>query len=187
MDEPEHLTTNPRRPVPNADSMAGRGHSRRRRRRDATIIAAWIGAVAAVVSASITIIPHLLSSDESHRAGSFEMTAPPLPTPTCEGCKSGKTYQEQAAHGGARTYRDPRALLGEGERVPSLQKIDVLCKLYSPVPGSPSVGKYWYLVVSPPWNGRYYTVANSYLNGDSPDPHEGTHDTVVDLRVPDCW
>ncbi|MGH3870369.1 MAG: hypothetical protein ACRDSR_02460 [Pseudonocardiaceae bacterium] len=70
--------------------------------------------------------------------------------------------------------------------MPSLQKVDVLCKLHAPVPGSPNVGKYWYLVVSPPWSGRYYTVANSYLNGDSPDLDQGTHDTAVDLKVPDC-
>lgn len=183
MDEPEQRAISPRDPVPNADSTASRD---RRRRRDATIIAAWIGAVAAVVSAFIAMVPNLLSSDESHRGGPPEVTALPLPTPTCEGCKSGKTYQEQARGEGARTFRDPRTLLGEGERVPSLQKIDVLCKLDSPVPSSPSVGRYWYLVVSTPWNEGYYTVANSYLNGDSPDPHQGTHNAVVDLRVPDC-
>lgn len=185
VDEPEQLTTSPRPHILNAGSTTGRDHRRRGQRRDATIIAAWIGAVAVVVSAVIALIPHL-SSNESHRPGPPEVTMPPLPTPTCAGCKSGKTYQEQAGADGARTYRDPRALLGEGARVPPLQKVDVQCKLYSPVPGSPSVGKYWYLVVSPPWNGRYYTVANSYLNGDSPDPKQGTHDTEVDLRVPDC-
>lgn len=169
MEEPEQLVTGDRR-----------------RRRDATVVAAWIGAAAVVVSAVIAIIPHVLAGDESQLAGPSEVATPPLPTPTCAGCKAGTTYQEQVGHDDARTFQDPRALLGEGERVPALQTVDVLCKLYSPVPGSPSVGKYWYLVVSPPWNGRYFTVANSYLNGDSPDPHQGTHGAVVDLRVPDC-
>lgn len=128
VDEPEQLTTSPRYPVLNAGSTTGRDHRRRFQRRDATIVAAWIGAVAVVVSAVIALIPHLLSSNESHRPEPSEVTMPPLPTPTCEGCKSGKTYQEQAGMDGARTYRDSRALLGEGARVPPLQKVDVQCK-----------------------------------------------------------
>lgn len=42
---------------------------------------------------------------------------------------------------------------------------------------------WWYLIASSPWNRQYYTVANSYLNGD---PLEGPHITTVDNGVPEC-
>lgn len=190
MDKPHDADDQSSSPDPARGSDGDRQRRRRRRAVDAAIVAAVIGAVGAVLAA---IIPNLLSGDEAKptepppvsEAPTHAM--PPLPTPTCEGCKSGKTYQEQVGNGrGARTYRDPRVLMGEGQPVPPLRKVDVLCKLYAPVPDSPSVGKYWYLIISSPWSGRYYSTANSYLNGDSPDPTQGTHETVVDLRVPDC-
>jgi hypothetical protein len=190
MGEPDQADGQPAANEDGRDSASDRDRRRRRRRRDATIVTAWIGAGAVVAAAVVAIIPSLLPGDASNRTGPMpEGTATAtllLPTPTCDSCKSGKTYPEEAGNGGARTFRDPRAMLGEGDRVRSFQKIDVLCKLESPIPGSPSVGRYWYLVVSAPWGGRYFTIANSYLNGDSPDPSQGTHETAVDVRVPDC-
>jgi hypothetical protein len=80
------------------------------------------------------------------------------------------------------TFRDPSAFTGEGPRI-QRGRVEVVCRFYVPN-GPPSTQPgWWYLVASSPWNRQYYTVANSYLNGDPP---EGPYRTSVDSRVPVC-
>lgn len=95
------------------------------------------------------------------------------------------TYVEQLPeHGGQRpTFRDPRMLKGQGPSIQPGQQVEVVCRFHVPN-GSPSTQPgWWYLIASSPWNQEYYTVANSYLNGDAP---EGPHITEVDSSVPIC-
>lgn len=163
-----------------------RGTARDRSRRGTKVVLVLIPATVAIAAAVLFVVirreptsepaynpPTALSSESRGSA--------PLPTPDCIGCKSGRTYAEQVGNGSPNTYRDPRSFVGEGKNLRPLQRVDVLCKLYAP--SAPSVGDYWYLVVNPPWNGRYYSPSNSFLNGDYPN---GNGSTAVDLHVPDC-
>ncbi|MGH3624257.1 MAG: hypothetical protein ACRDQ5_21130 [Sciscionella sp.] len=150
------------------------------------IALAVIPAVAAVLAAVLAAIISRNPGTESANGPPTALSSAargiaPLPTPDCAGCKSGTTYPEQAGNVTPKTFRDPRSFVGIGKELHPLQRVDVLCKLYAP--SAPSVGDYWYLVVSPPWNGRYYSPSNSFRGGDDPN---GNGSTAVDLRVPDC-
>jgi hypothetical protein len=81
---------------------------------------------------------------------------------------------------GARTFRDPHALSGEGVRVDNETTVQVSCKITSNILPS---GRYWYRIASAPWNNQYYSPAISYLNGDPPG---GPYSRVLDPAVPDC-
>ncbi len=94
------------------------------------------------------------------------------------------SYSEQVNSSSPRpTFRDPRAFTGQGPSVQPGRRVEVVCRLFDPnAPASVQPG-WWYRIASAPWNGQYYTVANSYLNGDPP---EGPHLTEVDSGVPVC-
>lgn len=81
------------------------------------------------------------------------------------------------------TFWDASTLTGRGPAVQPGQQVEVLCRVH--VPNSPASTQpgWWYLINSSPWSAQYYTVANSYLNGDAP---EGPYLTEVDTRVPVC-
>ena len=96
-----------------------------------------------------------------------------------------RTYtQTVSTPPGARTYTNPYNLLGEGPRIEQGRAVQVSCTLTFDSPKSPSVGRYWYQIATPPWNNQYYSPANAFLNGDPPDGSSPT--TVVDETVPDC-
>lgn len=149
------------------------------------LIAAVIGLIGAMIGPVGSVITDFLRSDGSPKAKQpvpvLPLDSPPgmRPAPTCEGCASGTTYSEQASPtgSGARTFANPYTYGGASDRVAPGQYVDVVCKLYAF--SSPSVDPgYWYLLASPPWNGRYYSPANSYINGG--------HGRDTDFRVPDC-
>jgi hypothetical protein len=63
--------------------------------------------------------------------------------------------------------------------------IQVTCKVLPPSTiASAYPDEYWYLIASPPWNNQYYTVANTFWNGDVPGNPPYTHNE--DPNVPDC-
>lgn len=82
---------------------------------------------------------------------------------------------------GARTYKDPSGLVGEGPRINNRMSVRVSCKIVAP--GENSIGTYWYRIVDQPWNDLYYAPTNSFLNDD---PISGSHDKAVDEAVPYC-
>lgn len=151
------------------------------------LIVALIGATATVVAA---VTAALISSSP----GSTPYTPPPvvatpqpleMPLPDCPTCfVGGKTFTQQAGMGNPKpTYRDPLAFRGRGASVQPGQRVEVVCR-FNDRNAPPSVQPgWWYLIASPPWNRQYYTVANSYLNGDPP---EGPYLTNVDNGVPVC-
>lgn len=144
------------------------------------LLVALIGAAATVVAAMISNEPKGTASGPT-QAGEL----PRMPTPTCPTCfTGGKTFTEQSIGGTPKpTFRDPRAFLGLGPAVPAGQRVEVVCRFHvADSPPSTQPG-WWYLIASPPWNRQYYTVANSYLNGDTPG---GAQLTVVDNGVPVC-
>jgi len=105
-------------------------------------------------------------------AGTTTTNPPPPP---------GSTHAETVnSVAGARTFRNPHALSGEGRRVDNETTVRVSCKITSSVlPGA----QYWYRIASAPWSNQYYSPAISYLNGDPPG---GPYSRVLDAAVPDC-
>jgi hypothetical protein len=63
------------------------------------------------------------------------------------------------------------------------ERVKVACKIYSPTIPSASPGGYWYRIEGRPWDGRYYAIANTFLNGDPPG---GPYTHNYDSRVHDC-
>lgn len=144
---------------------------------------ALIGAGGAVMAARIK---------EQHASTPSQATAPSrpedsgdMPVPNCPTCFSGgKTFTEQAGGGSAKpTFRNPLVYGGLGPSVQPGQKVEVVCRYLQPNADASVKPGWWYLIASQPWNRQYYTVANSYLNGD---PVEGPHIANVDEGVPEC-
>lgn len=95
-----------------------------------------------------------------------------------------KTFDEQASESFPKpTFRDPRTFSGQGPPVQPGQHVKVVCRFYVPDGPLSTLPGWWYLIDSSPWNRHYYTVANSYINGDPP---EGPYITLVDSGVPVC-
>lgn len=147
---------------------------------------AFVGAAGVVIAAKIK---------EQHASTPSQATAPSrpedsgdMPVPNCLTCitgAGGRTFTEQADGGSAKpTFRNPLVFGGLGRPVQPGEKIEVVCRFYQPdAPPSVKHDGWWYLIASSPWNRKYYTVANSYLNGDPP---EGPYSTNVDNGVPEC-
>jgi hypothetical protein len=93
------------------------------------------------------------------------------------------TYKEQEWHTGANTFGDPNNASEMGPKIAPGQYVRVSCKLYDPSIPSASPGGYWYRIASPPWNNKYYAVANTFLNGD---PWGGPYTHPTDLKVRNC-
>lgn len=147
------------------------------------LLAAVIGATATVVSTLIHNEPSRTPSTPPADTAAGRPVEMPLPDcPTC--FEGGQTFTQQANTGNSKpTFRDPRAFKGMGVPVQPGQQVEVVCRFRDPnAPPSVQPG-WWYLIATPPWNRQYYTVANSYLNGDPP---EGPHLTDVDNGVPIC-
>jgi len=149
----------------------------------------YIGAVLAgltvlLIVALIGLLVSSLSGDddttrepstvESPESTNSDHTAPP----------PGPGILEEAGEAGARTYRDPFDLSQTGRSVSPFQQVRVECRLHAPTLSSVTPDGYWYLLLSPPWNGNYYAPANSFWNGDIPGQMPYTHNT--DFDVPKC-
>jgi hypothetical protein len=110
--------------------------------------------------------------------------APQTTAPQTHRTSSTGERREQAGTAGARSFADPHGLSGEGGSVKPGEWVTVRCKVYAPAPPSVVPDGYWYLLSSPPWNGKYYAPANSFWNGDKPGHTPYTHNT--DFSVPNC-
>jgi hypothetical protein len=93
---------------------------------------------------------------------------------------------EQEGYRGAPTFTDPLDPTTPGTKVPPLAKVLVTCMTKTTqVAILTAFPDGWvYLLASPPWNGRYYAVANTFWNGDVPGHKPYTHN--VDDAVPVC-
>jgi hypothetical protein len=91
------------------------------------------------------------------------------------------TYVEMAnSPSGPRTFDNPHILINEGKRVPNETTVRVSCKVFSTVLAG---NQYFYRIATDPWDNKYYSPANSYLDGDPPG---GPYTHGVDAAVPDC-
>lgn len=99
------------------------------------------------------------------------------------GAQSMPPHIEMAGQYGAPTFTDPHTPSVSGTPIEPYQQVQVACKVYAPTIPSASPDGYWYRIASAPWNGRYYAVANTFMNGDTvggPSLHN------TDFAVPDC-
>jgi hypothetical protein len=94
-----------------------------------------------------------------------------------------KTYTEQQGSLGAHTFNDPHSPSVTGLSVKPFEKVEVSCKVLSPVFLSLKPDGYWYRLASTPWNNKWYVAANTFLNGDTPG---GPTEHNTDFKVPDC-
>jgi hypothetical protein len=149
--------------------------------------------IAALIGGTATVLAALISNGSSGTPFTLPPATAPtqpeapgeMPLPTCPTCiAGGKIFTQQASGTSPKpTFRDPRAFKGQGPAVQPGQQVEVVCRFHDPnAPSSVQPG-WWYLIASPPWNRQYYTVANSYRNGDPP---EGPFLTSVDNSVPVC-
>lgn len=158
-----------------------------RRRRVVLVAALGCVLLTAISIAVWALVPDLHTATPVGASGTTDPANGMAPSPVLTTVSSpsfvpGQTFiQTVHTPQGARTYTDPYNLLGEGPRVDNHTSVHVSCKIVAP--GVPSVGIYWYRIADPPWNDRYYSPANSWLNGDSIG---GPYESIVDATVPYC-
>ncbi|MBW4715574.1 hypothetical protein [Saccharothrix obliqua] len=146
-------------------------------------IAAFLGGLVSFTADGFSLAEKISGVSPAVSLSSARPSYTDMPLPTCATCTSNVTFPEYVGRGAAKTFRDPRAFRGAGPDVPAGQRVDVVCRFHQPdAPPSVQPG-WWYLIASSPWNRQYYSPANSYLNGDSPD---GPYLTNVDSAVPVC-
>ncbi len=99
----------------------------------------WTVPLASVLSAIIVVTAVLLDSNQIPSGSPPSAEVPEkfqgMPLPDCPTCfPGGKTFTEQENGGdsGARTFRYPRGLAGEGRRVPVGQQVEVVCRFQDP-------------------------------------------------------
>ncbi|MFJ9792591.1 hypothetical protein [Streptomyces globosus] len=111
----------------------------------------------------------------------------PSPTPpagsTPAPSPAGRTITQQSGRHGSPTFTDPHAVSGPGERIPAHSRVEVQCRVYAPEMKTANPDGWWYRIAGSPWNGRYYAVANTFMNGDAPGQ---TPPTNTDWTVPVC-
>ena len=157
-----------------ADNRSGTARRTRRRR---LIVGGFVLAVLLIGGGAILAVTHGSSLSAQQQAGS----APPgLPSGS-----TGQRFAEQQGNLGTDTYSNPLGGAADGPPVGPLQRVEVSCKVYAvPFPSALPDG-YFYRLEGAPWFGRYYAVANSFLNGDPVSGRSGAP-TNTDPAVPDC-
>ncbi|MEV6582950.1 hypothetical protein AB0M92_32860 [Streptomyces sp. NPDC051582] len=94
-----------------------------------------------------------------------------------------RTVREQSGSHGSPTFLNAHGAKGPGERVPAHTWVDVECRVYAPEIDSANPDGWWYRIATTPWNGSYYAVANTFMNGDAPGQSPPTN---TDWSVPVC-
>jgi hypothetical protein len=154
-----------------------------------------VGIIILVAGGALALL--LFGSDHSgsgSTSSSSGEVAPPVgpafhkPPPALEALDNavpdakGPVHERVWAEEGARTFKNPYALSGEGLRVPYNKKVLVACKIYWPELRSVKHRGYWYRLLTAPWKGLY-SPANSYWNGQKPG-EPASH--PVDWHVKPC-
>jgi hypothetical protein len=98
--------------------------------------------------------------------------------------KNARTYVEVVwPHSHASTFRDCDGPTGVGRIIQPNQTVRVYCRVHDVSIPSVKPGGDWYRIASSPWNGDFWSPANTFLNGD---PKFGPYHHPTDLRVPKC-
>jgi surface antigen len=112
-------------------------------------------------------------------------TVPPPPPPptTTTVPEAPATVTEQCWKYGCPTFQNYQNASGPGPTIAVGQYVEVRCKVYAPTIPSANPGGYWYLIQSAPWNGSYWAVGNTFVNGD---PWDGPYQYSFNASIPDC-
>lgn len=101
---------------------------------------------------------------------------PPPPPP--------QTWAEQETpNHPVNTFTNYHNASGMGPAIAAGQWVQVSCKVYDPTIQSVNPDGYWYRIASAPWNGAYYSPANTFMNGD---PYGGPYTHNTDFAVANC-
>ncbi|MGW0754475.1 hypothetical protein [Streptomyces sp. NPDC002587] len=93
------------------------------------------------------------------------------------------TIREQSGSHGSPTFLNAHGAKGPGERIPAHTWVEVECRVFAPEIDSANPDGWWYRIATSPWNGSYYAVANTFMNGDTPGQNPPTN---TDWSVPAC-
>ncbi|MFD3719806.1 hypothetical protein [Streptomyces sp. NPDC058674] len=109
---------------------------------------------------------------------------PPPPATTAPAVPPTRhTVREQSGRHGSPAFLNPHNASGVGITVPAHAWVDIECRIYAPGIRSAEPDNWWYRIASSPWNGRYYAVGNTFMNGDAPGQNPPTN---TDWSVPVC-
>ncbi len=134
--------------------------------------------IGGIVAAVLVANSHHTATSPPSPINTSTITSTPSPTYV-----PGKTYTEETGEFGSPTFTDPHNPSVTGIRVKPYEKVKISCKVLAPTIPSVSPDGYWYRIASSPWNNKYYSAANTYLNGDKIGA-PALHNT--DFKVPDC-
>lgn len=90
--------------------------------------------------------------------------------------------QETPSHP-VNTFANYHNASGVGPAIGAGQWVQVACKVYDPTIQSVNPDGYWYRIASSPWNGSYFSPANTFMNGD---PVGGPYTHNTDFAVSNC-
>jgi hypothetical protein len=108
-------------------------------------------------------------------SGAGSSNPPPAPPPTWR--------EQETPNHPVNTFTNYHNASGMGPPIAAGQWVDVYCKAYDPTIVSVNPDGYWYRIASSPWNGNYYSPANTFMNGD---PYGGPYTHNTDFAVPNC-
>jgi hypothetical protein len=149
-----------------------------------TRFSTWIGIVAGfcvIGGAAYGIVRWAESGNHSNRTDAV--------TPSCDSVHAPfanpqRTFVEIVwPHSHANAFRDCDGPTGPGQIIEPNQVVRVFCRVHDVSIPSVKPGGYWYRIASSPWNGNYWSPANTFLNGD---PKFGPYHHPTDLKVPTC-
>ncbi len=113
--------------------------------------------------------------------GSPGATPPSAPPPAPP---APRTWSEQETpNHPVNTFTNYHNASGMGSPIAAGQWVQVYCKVHDPTIVSVNPDGYWYRIASAPWNGAYYSPANTFMNGD---PYGGPYTHNTDFAVPNC-
>ena len=150
------------------------------------IVVTVVGGI--VLAAVLLVFGISAATDNSGGSGSKSESEVRTPPPGLEARDKevpdakGLVRERVWAREGARTFKNPFDIAGEGQRVPGNTAVVVACKIYWPELRSVKRDGYWYRLLTPPWKGLY-SPANSYWNEDKPGEPANSS---VDWSVKDC-
>jgi hypothetical protein len=111
-------------------------------------------------------------------------TPTPDPAPVPQPTSPPSTWWEQETpNHPVNTFTNYHNASGMGPPIAAGQWVEVYCKVYDPTIVSVNPDGYWYRIASSPWNGSYYSPANTFMNGD---PYGGPYTHNTDFAVPNC-
>jgi hypothetical protein len=147
----------------------------------------WYWALAALTAVGVVVVLWAATSGNGKRTALRPSSSPSVTTGTSgnsAASSGGRTYTETGGNRhGSPTFTDPLHPTVTGQPVAFLEQVQVSCKVKAATLDSVLPDGYWYKIVSPPWNGNYFGIANTFLNGDTVG-QATLHNT--DFAVPDC-